>query len=146
MSDVVLVSLFSVAGTVLVASAGAIATIFGPAWRERVLRREERLAASDDLRYARALAYVEALAKLGSREFWHQTLEFHATRNAFVAVLRAGEGDVEAMTTRWAAAIMATNDKKRHLEIVNDASNQIFGWLRGDVDSRDFRVLATDVD
>ena len=141
MSDVVLVSLFSVAGTVLVATAGAVATIFGPAWRERVLRREDRLAASDDLRYARALEYIEALAKLGTRELWHQHLEFHAARNAFVAVLRAGEGDVEAFTTRWADAVVASNDKKQQVKIANDASNQLFGWLRGDLDSRSFRVL-----
>jgi hypothetical protein len=137
MSDVALVALFAFFGSSVVAVSGAAATIYGPAWRERVLRRDDREAASDAARYETALAFVEALAAITP-----QNAEYSYRRNAqiawarFVSTLRPGEGVVGEYThelidrVRWKGPT--------GLLILGGGTDKVFGWLRGDIPLSDF--------
>jgi len=131
MNEVLLVALFSSAGAALVAVAGAAASIFGPAWREKAQRDSEREYAASNERYARALDLVEALGQLTVVNKYADIRHAQDARNRFVATLRAGEGAVGGYTARLLANV--ENQKREGLLTLNAASDLLFGWLRGDV-------------
>ncbi len=141
MNDVVLAALFSSAGAAVVGAASAVATIFGPAWRERAQRREESDSAATDLRYGRALDFVEALAGTGLHQYWHDTVELNRARARFVSTLRHGEGAVEKYTAAaigWTKAGGAATEQAKRANQVGDV---IFGWLRGDITTDEIEDL-----
>ena len=136
MNDVQSVALLSSAGAALVALAGAAASIYGPAWREREQRRQERLDASEAARYERALEFIDALTRLTSRGEFSDLQETHVKLSRFVATLRPGEGAVGLFARTLPAAV---NGRTGYgLDQVADAADKIFGWLRGDVPISEF--------
>lgn len=145
MNDVVLAALFSSAGAAVVGAAGAVATIFGPAWRERAQRREENLRAEADLRYGRALEFVEALAETGLHQYWNDTVGLHKARMRFVSTLRAGEGPVEQYSADAIEWTKAGGTAPRQVKRANDVGDVIFGWLRGDISVSRVAEIRTEI-
>jgi hypothetical protein len=133
MSDVILAALFSSAGAALVAIAGAVASIFGPAWRERDARRDELSRASDDLRYSRATDFVEEFAAYTSAQLWADTVRLHRTRNRFVATLRSGEGAAAEYLSRQIDRAKQEAKGPSRMDVVNQTSDDLFSWLRGEL-------------
>ena len=131
MNDVLLVALFSSSGAALVAIASALATIYGPAWREREQRKQDRIESSDAARYERALEFFESLTRLTVASTYADTRDSHVKWSRFVATLRHGEGAVGS----YAKTLLATTHgtKAAGLEDITVAADKIFGWLRGDV-------------
>ena len=136
MDDVLQAALFSSTGAALVAIAGAGATIFGPAWRERKQRSQERIDASDAARYERALDFIESLTKLTVASNYADTRNAHVHWSRFVATLRPGEGPVGAYAKDLLKTVHGT--QRAGLDDVTVAADKIFGWLRGDVLASEF--------
>lgn len=142
MNDVVLAALFSSAGAALVAVAGAIASIFGPAWREAAQRRHEVEAAREDARYDRALSFVEKLLSQPSASYWHDTVELYAARSRFVATLRPGDAAVETYTSKMVDLARSSDlAAPKRVEQLSVAIDRLFEWLRGDVNESALRDL-----
>ena len=136
MNDVLLVALFSSAGAALVAIASAAATIYGPAWREREQRKQDRIDSSDSARYERALEFIDALTRLTSTGEFSELQETHVKLSRFVATLRPGEDAVGAFARKLPSAVAGRN--RYGLDKVAEAADKIFGWLRGEVPISEF--------
>ena len=141
MSDLVMVALISASFPAVVAVFAAIASIFGPGWRERQQRRADLEKAASDLRFERANDFVDSLTHLAANMSWDTVTMATTARNRFIATLRAGEGAVVDFSREMLAAVRATpgtggNDR---LEAVNDGAELLFGWLRGDVSGRELQ-------
>lgn len=132
MNDVVLAALFSSAGAALVAVAGAVASIFGPAWRESAQRRNARLDRVEDDRYARAIEFVEALITMSGREGNSHVLTAQAARMRFLATLRPGEGAIEEFTRNMFEGALAGRGGRTAVADVAEGGEALFSWLRGD--------------
>jgi hypothetical protein len=131
MSDLILIALISAGAPALVSVAGAVASIFGPAWQSARARRADEERAMREERYTRAREFIEALGKTGMLNYMKEVVEVHAARDRFVAVLRAGEGGIaefasEARRRAWAAA----DDRA---EVVSRVADSLYGYLRGDL-------------
>jgi hypothetical protein len=136
MNDVVLTALVSSAGVSLVAISGAAATIFGPARREHLQRRDERLHALDDLRYARTSEFLDALATLIPA--WSNRIKYEQAaaiaRNRLIATLRPGESPVEKFTSELLNFMMGSpgeNDLAQ--EYLGEGANRLYRWLRAEI-------------
>ena len=125
MSDVVTVALISASFPAVVAVVAAVASIFGPTWRDASQRRAESEAAREDLRYQRALDFIDALTEASG--YTLDSGHGRASQRAwtkFVATLRKGEGAAEVFTREMRSADLATIDK---------TSGTLFAWLRGEI-------------
>jgi hypothetical protein len=131
MNDVVLAALFSTAGAAIVAVAGAIATIFGPAWRERAQRRDDRNAATAAARYDGVLEFVEALGRATAiNPTWEKRRMAHVAWSRFVATLRPGEGYASEFSRLLLHLSLGKGMNGQ--KFVDTSADLLFGWLRGD--------------
>lgn len=129
MTDVVRVALISSSFPAAVAVIAAIASVFGPAWHDRVQRRAQAKRGLEELRYKCAGDYVDLLTETaGCTTESPQGRAAQRARMKFVATLRAGEGPLEDFTDKMRSA---------NLDLLNAAGDQLFGWLRGDIDIKE---------
>lgn len=129
MTDVVLASLIGAASTALVAIAGSLAVVFGPAWREAREARERRAQEREDKRFSTAEAFLTSFAT--SRR--HDLTETVATRQRFVATLRTEEESIARFTTWLVAAVTEETDVQVKLLYIDRAAELLFASLRGDL-------------
>jgi len=140
LSETATVAIVGGAVTAFVAAVTALSSIFGPTWLASRNRKAELVQRSFDLRFERAQSFVDALGQMGARtdpsqKAFQPVRDAHIARNRFVAVLRAGEGDVAKFTgqaVNWVHEIPAERATER-LGRVGAVSDALFGWLRGDV-------------
>lgn len=131
MSDIALTALISTGGATLVAIAGAVAAIFGPAWRDRAARKLEREAAAETARYEALLGYIEALnaiTPVSSNLVRYR--DAHLALSRFVSTLRPGEGPAGDV----ARGLLQVREKSVYgLDEVQAVSERLFAWLRGEI-------------
>lgn len=130
MNELIWVAAITTIGTLLGATVGTLASIFGPAWHERKAREAAEDRARDDVRFQRAQATVEAISNYyyATNQFDHASIE--AVRMGFVATLRPGEGQADTFTRDLLNA--ADNDRRRSIVIASAGASLLFAWLRGD--------------
>lgn len=141
MNDVALVALITTSGTVLVALLGYVAGFFNDRWQDRRRAAREAAAASDKERFDSLRHYSAALMAATNIQFWQQRLDVQEARITFVSTLRRGEGLVanfaDALTNE-----VASNKAGKSLKIAVDGSDQLFAWLRGDLEASELRLLS----
>lgn len=121
----------------VVAVAGSVAQIWGPAWREERAEKRRRDAEHDALRYQRALEFIEALSEdIG--EYSHTPREWDKqtalARARFVATLRPGEQVVDEYTERQSRIFHNFGNPG---PAINAISSKLFAYLRGDIKAAD---------
>jgi hypothetical protein len=144
LSETAVVAIAGGAVTVIVA---ALTSVLAPSWLARWNRKAELAQRVIDLRYERAQQFIDALGQMGARldpaqKAFQPVRDAYIARNRFVAVLRAGEGDVAKFTAQavnWVHEIPAEQASKR-LARVGAVSDALFGWLRGDCLAVDLRL------
>lgn len=133
MSDVVAVAIAGGISTVSVALIGGLATVFGATWRETRAQALERVARENDLRYERALALSNALYERTIYNGEREQGMLATARVAFAAVLRPGEQPVADFVTREVARVLRTRVVSGAGSPVEQFSDDLFGYLRGDL-------------
>jgi len=122
----------------VVAVAGSVAQIWGPAWREERAERRRRDAEHDALRNQRALEYIEALSQdigdygLSPRD-WE--MQVALARSRFVATLRPGEQAVDEYTERQ--ILIYFRDPGNGGRAISAIASKLFAYLRGDIRAAD---------
>lgn len=137
MNDVVWVALFSAAGAAAVAIASAAATIFGPAWRERVQRKDDRIAATESARFDRALEFAEALHGLASLGTATAMERAGVARQRFISTLRPGERAAEYYCTQLITYASTQGQAAIEDGRLGESIDKLFRWLRGE--QKDFK-------
>lgn len=135
MTQVVLLSVISAGSAVLGAFAGALGTIFGPAWLESRRHRAESVRSREDARFAAVARLGEALA-LNGGDNQGSALRYNEARIALAGALRAGEG----AATRYADAVyddfkrdMRTLGGRAAIDAISGKMDKLFAWLRGEI-------------
>lgn len=132
MSDVVAVALITGIGTAIVAIAGVVGQIWGPAWRDERDRRATAEHASEALRYERALEFVEAVAKVTRAQTMGDVFAASLARARFIATLRPGEQAAEVFTRRMLDVARSDAVRGEKPRILDQHSDLLFRWLRGE--------------
>lgn len=132
------VALVSSGSVAVVAVAGSLAQVFGPAWVASRANRAQVEAARQDARYARALELIELLSKPTFGVLGDETSRWFAecqvARARFAATLRAGERGVEVYL--WRAIEVCderTGAREELARVVSLISDHLFSYLRGEI-------------
>ena|GEM_PF-4156803 len=108
--------------------------MFGPAWAERRRAQAELEREASDLRYQRALDFIDALVTFIAHGNGVSRRALYLARVRFVATLRPGEGRVEYFTSELLGLILKPRDSEEDaLKVVSSVADYLFSWLRGDM-------------
>ncbi|KKI18724.1 MULTISPECIES: hypothetical protein [unclassified Leucobacter] len=142
MSDVAVVALISSCASVVGGLVALVGTFFGPAWLDRGRRLREAktqaaAAAADrsDRRSRRAAELVDALhTSAGAAHQWEEKKEAMLAGTRMIAELEKGEAIAAAHVRRVVDSALAEPDDERSTVIATKGTDQLFAWLRGDLE------------
>jgi hypothetical protein len=137
-------ALISAGSAVLGAFAGALGTIFGPAWVEGRRLSAAEAARREDARSNAVLAFGEALALFAGRNNG-SGLKLSDARVRLAAALRPGEGAVSRFADagrRHVESVASTQGAPAAILLVPEITDTLFAWLRGDIALKEIEELA----